>query len=255
MSGAPLAPLIEEFARRLRTGAPAPRGMPYLALESASGSGSHLLDALSTHGIFRKYELVLDLDGGLGATGRWLVGRLGCTAVVTAADPATAAGGHVLTRRAGLRGRVQHVRAAPHALPFGVARFTHAWLVETLPRLSDVPATLAEAWRVVRPGGHLAVQELVHREGSPAPAIPGWRFTTGAARQDAIAAAGFVDLVVREVADAGEHSARVTAARQQFQAELAATPARAVLAAERTALTAALADGRLRLVQLFGRRP
>ena len=77
MRDARLAATIEELTRRLTAAAPAPRGLPYLGLERPSGSGVQLLEALSTHGIFRKYELVLDLGGGLGATARWLAGRLG----------------------------------------------------------------------------------------------------------------------------------------------------------------------------------
>ena len=154
-----LAAMIEDLTRRLTAAAPAPRGVPYLGLERPSGSGIQLLEALSAHGIFRKYELVLDLGGGLGSTARWLAGRLGCTAVATTDDAAVAAGGRALTRRAALTGQVHHVCAAPGALPFGDARFTHVWVVETLPLMHDVPAALAEARRVVRPGGYLAMQD------------------------------------------------------------------------------------------------
>jgi SAM-dependent methyltransferase len=251
---ASLAPLIDEFVRRL-SASPAPRGLHYLGLESASGTGTHLLDALSTHGIFRKYELVLDLGGGLGGTGRWLAGRLGCTAVVTAEGAADAAAGCSLTRRAGLRGRVHHVPAAADRLPFGDARFTHVWLVEILPRLRDVAGALAEAYRVVRPGGHVAIQDLVCPGGAAPSRVAGWRFATPAERRDALHAAGFADVVLRTVADAGEHAARIVAARQQFDALLASSPGQRERAEERAALAGALGAGRLEVVQLFGRRP
>ena len=55
---------------------PAPRGLPYLGLEHASGTNLDLLYTLSTRGIFRKYELVLDVEAGLGGTSRWLAQRL-----------------------------------------------------------------------------------------------------------------------------------------------------------------------------------
>jgi SAM-dependent methyltransferase len=251
---ASLAPLIDEFVRRL-SATPAPRGLPCLALESDSGTGTHLLDALSTHGIFRKYEMVLDLGGGLGGTGRWLAGRLGCTAVVTAADAADAAAGRSLTRRAGLRGRVHHLPAAAHRLPFGDARFTHVWLVETLPRLRDVAGALAEAYRVVRPGGHVAVQDLVCPGSDAAGHVAGRQLVAPAARRDALLAAGFVDVVLRRVTDAGEHAARIVAARRQFDTLLASSPGQRGRAEERAALAGALAAGRLEVVQLFGRRP
>jgi len=252
-----LAAMIEDLTRRLTAAAPAPRGLPYLGLERPSGSGVQLLEALSAHGIFRKYELVLDLGGGLGSTARWLAGRLGCTAVATTDDAAVAAGGRALTRRASLSGHVHHVCAEPGALPFGNARFTHVWFVETLPRMRDVPAALAEAWRVVRPGGYLAMQDLIVSDAARAPVVVGWRFATVDARRDALGRAGFVDLALRSVADAVERSARIGAARARLQARLEAGDDDELrrLSQERTTLAAALADGRLELVQLVARRP
>ena len=54
------AALLLDLVRGLTASTPPPRGLPYLGLEPASGTGFHLLDALSARGIFRKYELVLD---------------------------------------------------------------------------------------------------------------------------------------------------------------------------------------------------
>jgi ubiquinone/menaquinone biosynthesis C-methylase UbiE len=252
-----LAPIIEDLVRKVTVSGPPPRGQPYLGLESASGTGTHLLDALGAHGIFRKYELVLDVAGGLGATGRWLAGRLGCTAVVTAADAAEAAAGRALTRHTRQRAQVQHVAADPAALPFRDARFTHAWIVETLPRVPDADAVIADVFRVIRPGGFIALQDVTRRDGANPPELPGWHFATGAVRRDALARTGFADVVIRPVDDAREHSARVSAARVRLHQELAASGERplAALAAERAALAGALADGRLQVMQLFARRP
>jgi SAM-dependent methyltransferase len=252
-----LAATIEELTRRLTAAAPAPRGLPYLGLERPSGSGVQLLEALSTHGIFRKYELVLDLGGGLGATARWLAGRLGCTAVVTTPSLHAAAAGRVLTRRATLQTQVHHVCAGSGTLPFADACFTHVWFVETLPQVSDAAAALAEAWRVVRPGGYLAVQELVAPDPARAPVLEGWRFATLDARRNALRGAGFVDLDEQPATEVGERSARVVAARSRLHARLeASTDAelRAV-ARERAVLAAALDDGSVRLVQVVARRP
>jgi SAM-dependent methyltransferase len=252
-----LAATIEELTRRLTAAAPAPRGLPYLGLERPSGSGVQLLEALSTHGIFRKYELVLDLGGGLGATARWLAGRLGCTASVTTPDADAAAAGRVLTRRAALQTRVHHVCARTGALPFADARFTHVWLVETLPQVGNAPAALAEAWRVVRPGGYLAMQELVAPDPAKAPVLEGWRFATLDARREALRGAGFVDLDEQPVAEIGERSARMVAARARLHTRLQASTDGALreVARERAVLAAALDDGSVRLIQIVARRP
>src|SRR5262245_33504535 len=156
-----LGALVDELARAHRATSPPPRGLPYLALEHASGTGLHLLDALAARGIFRKYELVLELGAGLGAASRWLAARRGCQVGGTSVDAAAAAVAAGLTRRAGLATQVQFVPAALHGLPFRAGRFTHVWVVESLARFPDVDATLAEAYRVVRRGGTLAMQELV----------------------------------------------------------------------------------------------
>src|SRR5438552_14395899 len=168
-----LAAAIEILVRAHKTAAPAPRGLAYLGLEGASGTGFHLLDALAARGIFRKYELVLDLGAGLGGTSRWLAARLGCEVVGTTASRAEADAGEALTRRAGLSAQVRLVPADAAALPFRAAHFTHVWILETLPRLRDPLAALGEAHRVLRRGRTLAIPGLVRPQARPPPATPG----------------------------------------------------------------------------------
>ena len=249
-----LAAIVEELVRAHRASSPPPRGLAYLGLEHASGTGFHLLDALATRGIFRKYELVLELGAGLGAASRWLAARLGCEVVSTTADGAEAAAATELTRRAGLATQVRFV-AATAALPFHAARFTHVWIIESLARLADPEHALAEAFRAVRRGGTLAMQDLVVGAGR-APAIPGWHAVAAEERGAAVARAGFVDLEVRDrSSDATERSAQVVAARAQLARRLAGDPTLAAVAAERAALEAAIASGALRVVQILARRP
>ena len=258
MSEAPavrLAAAIHELVRTHTAAAPPPRGLAYLGLEHTSGTGFHLLDALAARGIFRKYELVLDVGAGLGASSRWLAGRLGCVAVGTT-SAAEARAGRELTRRAGLAAQVRFVPADAQALPFRVAHFTHVWILEALPRMADPEAALHEAFRVLRRGGSVAVQDLVLAEAGADPCVPGWRPDTAAARREALARAGFTDLEVRDrTPEAAEHSAQIVAAREQLARRLRTDPALAPMAAEREALARALGTGTLRVVQLLGRRP
>lgn len=259
MSEAPalrLAAVIHELVRAHAAAAPLPRGLPYLGLEHASGTGFHLLDGLAARGIFRKYELVLDLGAGLGGSSRWLAGRLGCEVVGTAASLAEALAGLRLTRAAGLAAQVRVVPAAAPALPVRAGRFTHVWMLEALPRLSEPDAALAEAFRALRRGGTIAVQELVRDAAGTDVAVPGWRLALAAERGDAIRRAGFVDLEVRErTAEATERSAQVLAARERLALRLAAEPVLAAVRTERDALALALDTGALRVVQFLARRP
>lgn len=249
-----LATLIDELARAHRRAVPAPRGLPYLGLEHRTGTALHLLDGLAARGIFRKYELVLDVEAGLGATSRWLALRLGCEVIATvAAEDAAAA--EMLARRAGVRSQVRMVAARPGALPVRPGRCTHVWAVESLARLPDADAALAEAWRALRRGGTLAVQELV-ASGTRSPPIAGWRFPSLEERLDGLRRAGFVDVETRDrTVEADERSAQIAVARARLLERMRADTVTAPLAAEREALAAALASGALRVVQMVGYRP
>src|SRR6185436_5858480 len=126
---------ILDVARDLRAAGPLPQGRPFFGLDHRTGTPLRLIDDLATRGIFRKYEHVLDLGAGLGATTRYLTSRLGCTATATATRPDQAAAGRVLTARAALDWQVFHTVADPTRLPFAEAAFTHVWVVDVLPAL------------------------------------------------------------------------------------------------------------------------
>jgi 27-O-demethylrifamycin SV methyltransferase len=145
------------------------------------------------------------------------------------------------------------VAARTDALPFLPSRFTHVWIVETLPRLADAGRALAEAARVLRHRGLVAIQDLVLRDEHTRVDVPGWSFATAEARVAALRHLPFVDVEIHDrSAEASERSAAVLAARERLLALLTRTDAR--LASERAAIGAALADGRLRVVHLHARR-
>jgi ubiquinone/menaquinone biosynthesis C-methylase UbiE len=255
-SAARLGALIQDLVRELTAGTPPPRALPYLGLEHASGTGLHLLEALSTRGVFRKYELVLELGTGLGGSARYLAGRLGCDVVAHTTSAGDAVAAATLGRRTAFHARVRVTAARADNLPFRPARFTHVWIVEALPQLPDAAAALGEAHRVLRPGGYLAVQELALPARDGDVPVHGWRFGSATERVDQIEAAGFVDIQHRDVtAEATERSPRVLAAREHLLRRLRADPLLAAVAAEREALATAVTGGRLRVVQLLARRP
>jgi ubiquinone/menaquinone biosynthesis C-methylase UbiE len=221
--------------------------VPFFGIDRDSPTPLDRIEDLAARGIFRKYEHVLDLGGGLGATTRYLTSRLGCTATVTASCTAEAAAGRTLTERAGLDWQVFHVAAEATRLPCATAAFTHVWIIESLSRLGPVARVLGEAFRVLRPGGHCGVQELVarrpHRDG----------FVDADVRRSDLERAGFLEVETRHVEfGVAPGAAQGDAAWGHLTKRLGATN---LHVEARRRIREGLSSGALGLVQLTARRP
>ena len=242
---------IVDVARSAAATAPPIRGRSFFGLDHRTGTPLELVDQLASRGIFRKYEHVLDLGGGVGATTRYLTSRLGCTATATARTPGEACAGRLLTARAGAEHRVLHVVADATSLSFREAAFTHVWSVEALPLLGPIERVLGEAFRVLRPGGHLGVQELVVRGDDPSPTSQA--LVRAEVRRATLERAGFVEIVARDL-DAGgaNDTTQEVAAWAQLRRRLGPDDP---LVRDRDELGRALAAGRVGVVQLTARRP
>ena len=239
---------IVDVARGLGDAGPPPRGQPFFGLDHRTGTPLALVEDLATRGIFRKYEHVLDLGGGLGAGTRYLASRLGCTATATTRLPAEASAGRTLTRRAALDWQVFHTVADAARLPFAEAAFTHVWILDVLPALGPSTQVLAEAFRVLRPGGHLGVQDLALRSDDASFAARG--MVRADVRHAELANAGFLEIVRRDV-----DARRDTGAQTGWSRLVRRLGENDALVRERTAIEHALDCGTLGLVQLTARRP
>lgn len=158
------AKAIADLTRVLRRTVPAPRSAPHFLLDSDLEYDPTVLDALSSPGIFRKYEFVLLFNSGLGGTARWLSRRLGCRVLGIDADPERISAAGILNGLARMNDEVSFSAAASDRLPFRDRVFTHVWIIDPPPR-DRAPDVLAEAFRVLRSGAHFALQTPVTEPG------------------------------------------------------------------------------------------
>ncbi len=110
---------------------------------------------------------VLDVGSGIGGPARRLASERGCR--VTGIDltvefvrTATA-----LSQRVGLADRVSFVAGDALDLPFPDGSLDVAWTQHAAMNIADRPRLYAEMHRVLRPGGRLALQDVLAGSGGP----------------------------------------------------------------------------------------
>ena len=127
--------------------------------------GLGAVDALARRAGITRASLVLDICAGLGGPARFLASRRGCRVVGVELHPGRAAGMQRLSRLVGVGRMVRVVRGDATALPFGAARFDACMSQEALLHVADKAAVLAEARRVLLPGGRLAFSDWIAHSG------------------------------------------------------------------------------------------
>ena len=122
---------------------------------------------------------VLDVGGGLGGPARTLARDLGCRVTVLDATPAFCEAGILLTARTGLADRVAFRHGSALALPFADGAFDLVWMQNVGMHIADKGRLYAEIARVLRPGGRLALQDLLAGAARPARYPTPWAATAG----------------------------------------------------------------------------
>ncbi len=146
-------------------------------------------------------QRILDLGGGLGGAARTLAAEFGCAVVVLDLTPAYVQAGEVLTRLVGLDERVTFRHGDALDLPFAACEFDVVWTQHSTMNIPDKPRLYAQAWRVLRPGGRLALHEIVGGPAGPVHLPVPWavnpadsHLLSQAAHRAAILQAGFGEL-------------------------------------------------------------
>ena len=104
---------------------------------------------------------VLDVGGGVGGAARTLAVERGCPVTVLDLTAEYCRVGEDLTRRAGLDAMVGFRQGDALAMPFDDGAFDVAWTQHSSMNIGDKAAAYREIRRVLRPGGILALHEIM----------------------------------------------------------------------------------------------
>lgn len=138
--------------------------------------GLDVVDALAARAAIVSGSGVADFCAGLAGPARYLAHRYGAIVTCIEINPNRAPGAADLTRRVGLDDQVRVLRADVMQVPLRDGCMDAVVSQEALLHVPDKRAALAEAHRILRPGGRLAFTDwTVHRQLEAGDAEALWR--------------------------------------------------------------------------------
>jgi cyclopropane fatty-acyl-phospholipid synthase-like methyltransferase len=112
-------------------------------------------------------DQVLDAGCGVGGSGLWLAREVGCQVIGLTLSARQATRGQALAKAQGLAGQV-HIRQGDFTQTGLPAESVDVvWAIESVCHAPDKGAFLAEAYRLLRPGGRLVLCDFFRHEATP----------------------------------------------------------------------------------------
>ncbi|MEW6636723.1 MAG: methyltransferase domain-containing protein [Actinomycetota bacterium] len=110
---------------------------------------------------------VLDVGGGLGGPARTLASEFGCAVEVLDVTEELCLAGAALTARTGLSHLVRFQHGSALEMPYQEASFDLAWTQHSSMNIADKARLYSEIRRVLKPGGRLALHEIMAGQTCP----------------------------------------------------------------------------------------
>jgi SAM-dependent methyltransferase len=110
---------------------------------------------------------IVDIGSGLGGPSRYLAETFGCTVQGVDLSQSFVDAATFLAERSGLEGKVAYRRGNALSLPFPAGAFDLAWTQHVAMNIADRAGLYRETFRVLRPGGHFAIFDVVAASQGP----------------------------------------------------------------------------------------
>ena len=154
----------------------------------------------------RPGERLLDIGSGIGGPARWFAAKYGVQVTGVDLTPEFCAAAETLNAMTGLADRVRILEGSALALPLPDGAYDAAYSQNVIMNIADKPLFCREAFRMLRPGGRLALSNLcAGPAGEPYFPVP-WATTRDASFLESpesmranLAAAGFEIVEFRDV--------------------------------------------------------
>ena len=110
---------------------------------------------------------MLDIGCGIGGPARWIAARTGCRVTGIDLTPEFVEAAGALNQATAMAGQVRCLQGSALDLPFAPASFDRAYSQNVVMNIADKPRFYAEAFRVLKPGGVLELDNGASGENGP----------------------------------------------------------------------------------------